>query len=175
MSAIRCLRAWKEPIARPNCLRDLVYSTVCSTIAAAAPTCSADNAILLRAIDEAVYFLGDDFRICDGDIVAGVLGDDVAALWRLFGPVLVGSIRGRPHCGIHAGSITEPATPPRARGQQFGDPLGRGGDESLVCDLNAAHRSSFTYRVGEASRGVAPLHTGQTVSLATTASDMRLQ
>ena len=24
MSAIRCLRAWNEPMVRPNCLRDLV-------------------------------------------------------------------------------------------------------------------------------------------------------
>ena len=45
MSASLCLMAWNEPIWRPNCSRDLAYSTDRSSRCCAAPTCStASNA-----------------------------------------------------------------------------------------------------------------------------------
>ena len=44
-SASRCLIAWYEPIARPNCLRSLAYASVVSKHHCATPSCSdASNA-----------------------------------------------------------------------------------------------------------------------------------
>ncbi len=41
MSAIRCFKAWNEPIGRPNCTRSLLYATVMSSARAASPACRA--------------------------------------------------------------------------------------------------------------------------------------
>ncbi|MCY1308604.1 hypothetical protein D9M70_586230 [compost metagenome] len=46
MSTMRCCRAWKLPMAVPNCLRTLRYSSVISLTASIAPQASARRAAM---------------------------------------------------------------------------------------------------------------------------------
>src|SRR6187455_2256366 len=50
MSAMRCLRTWKVPIATPNCLRVFRYSSVWALSASMQPTASAHRAAIARSM-----------------------------------------------------------------------------------------------------------------------------